>query len=171
MSCRAVRAWAARPLLLMEQSPTMQMMDRFSSTSIVPYLVKSFLISSRWQVLSMVSEMATSEVAIMSIGVFHDSNISNTLRTKPYARSMLLDFTLIAVIPSLAATALKFRTGLSLVIRVPSSPGFIVFFMRTGMFALFAGCILEGCRIFAPKYANSAASSKERLRSGWVFFT
>ena len=52
---------------------------------------------------------------------------------------MLLDLTFMAVIPSFAATALKSWMGLSFVIKVPSSLGFIVFFMRTGMFAFFAG--------------------------------
>src|SRR5699024_9542353 len=110
-----------------------------SSTSIVPYFVRSFLMSSKWHVLSIVRDMATSDVAIMSIGVFQDSNISNTFRTKPYASNILLDLTFMAVIPSFAATALKSLIGLSFVIRVPSSLGFIVFFMRTGTLAFLAG--------------------------------
>ena len=57
ISFKAVRARAASPLLLIEQSPTIQMMERDSSTSIVPYFVRSFLMSSRWHVLSIVRDI------------------------------------------------------------------------------------------------------------------
>ena len=45
-------------------------------------------------------------------------------------------------------------------IQTPRAVGSIVLSRRTGMLAYLAGWIQVGCRIFAPKYASSAASSK-----------
>ena len=61
----------------------MQTMELPVSTSTVPSSESSAIISGSRQSLSTVSDTATSEVVIMSIGVRYFSNTSNTLRRKP----------------------------------------------------------------------------------------
>ena len=99
----------------------------------------------------MVTDTATSEVVIMSIEVLYFSNTSNTLRKNPYASNILLLFILIAMMPSLAATALMPSLPASLVITVPAASGCIVFNNLTGTFSCCAGQIQVGCKILAPK--------------------
>src|SRR5690606_41904760 len=71
------------------------------------------------------------------------------------------DLIRIAVILSLAAIAL-IPADVSLPeIKVPGAAGSMVLRRRTGMLPSLAGNTLVGCRILAPKYASSAASSKD----------
>lgn len=64
---------------------------------------------------------------------------------------MRLDLILMAVILSLAATALILPFSVSLEINVPGADGSIVFSRRTGILAYLAGWMQVGCRILAPK--------------------
>src|SRR5687767_15634284 len=97
--------------------------------------------------LSIVSDTATSLVQIMSMGVLYRSKISNTALRKPYARSILSLLILMAVMPSLAATAFMPSPVLRFAMIVPGASGCMVFFRRTGMFLLFAGRMQVGWRI------------------------
>ena len=129
----------SKPTLLQSRSPTTQMIHMSLSTVTVPYFFSSSIIFVRFEVLSIVTLTPTSEVVIMSIGVLYDSNISNTLRRKPVASSIRLDFIFIAVILSFAATAFIFPRTSTLSTTVPSASGSIVFLMRTGTPAYLAG--------------------------------
>src|SRR5688500_5475705 len=82
---------------------------------------------------------------------------------------LLLIFT--AVIPSFAATAFAPFDETSDEIVVPFAVGSIVLSNLTGTLYCCAGQIEAGCKILAPKYANSAASSKLRFSIGTVLFT
>jgi len=73
-----------------------------------------------------------------------------------------------AVMPSFAAMALMPSPWMSLVINVPCAVGELVSFKRTGMSKSLTGVTVCGCKIFAPKYASSAASSNDRLDMAWV---
>ena len=75
------------------------------------------------------------------------------------------------MIPSFAATALTPTLPASLVITVPAASGCMVFNNLTGTFSCCAGQIHVGCKIFAPKYANSAASSKLNCSMATVLLT
>jgi hypothetical protein len=54
------------------------------------------------------------------------------------------------------------------VITVPGCAGSKVFFTRTGMPARTAGWMVLGCSTLAPKYASSAASSKDSAGMVWA---
>ena len=87
-----------------------------------------------WLSLSTVSETATSDVVIMSIGVRYCSKISNTLRRKPYAISMRAEWMRMTVMPSLAATAWNdFVSSSRFDIVVPGASGSIVFLSSTAI--------------------------------------
>ena len=64
---------------------------------------------------------------------------------------MRLLFILMAVIPSLAATALTPVLPASFIITVPVASGSMVFNNLTGTFSCWAGQIQVGCKILAPK--------------------
>ena len=63
-------AKVSNPTLLQSKSPTTQTMHMPVSTATVPYFFSSSTISSRWVALSMLMLTPTSEVAIMSMGVW-----------------------------------------------------------------------------------------------------
>src|SRR4051812_13162292 len=131
--------------------PTTDIMVWLSSISTVPNGSSSFTISVRCALLSMVTDTATSEVVIISIGVRYFSNTSNTLRKKPYASNMRLLFILIAIMLSLAATAFTPVLFASSAIMVPPDSGSIVLSSLTGTLDCCAGQIQVGCKILAPK--------------------
>ena len=113
------------------------------------FLRKVFEIFESYQ--TPIDMVCTSEVQTMSMGVWYDSKISNTLRRKPVASSMRDDLILMAMMLSLAATALICPYSVLLLMVVPSASGSIVLSRRTGMPAYLAGCTQVGCRILAPK--------------------
>ena len=136
------------------------MIHILSSTSTTPNFLSSFMIGIKLVRSSIDMDTPTSEVQIMSILVLYFSNTSKTRRKKPYAKSIRVEVILIAMILSLAATALILRCSVILLMVVPGAVGSIVLSRRTGILAYCAGCMQVGCKILAPKYANSAASTK-----------
>ncbi len=105
MSFMAETALAWKPTFSAGRSPTTQIITILESTVTVPSFLRLLTISSKRLVLSIVMDTPTSEVVIISIDVWYDSKISNTLRIKPCANNIRPDLIFIAVIPSLAATA------------------------------------------------------------------
>ena len=99
----------------------------------------------------MVTETATSDVVIISIGVLYRSKTSKTERRKPKANNILPDFILMAVIPSFAATAVNRSSLASAPIKVPTASGCMVLSKRTFTFLFCAGSTQVGCKILAPK--------------------
>ena len=99
----------------------------------------------------MVTDTATSEVVIISMGVLYFSNTSNIFLKKPYAKSIRLLFIFMAIILSFAATAFTPTLPASFLITVPTAVGCIVFNNLTGIFSCCAGQIQVGCKILAPK--------------------
>ena len=69
MCFKALKTRALNPSFFSEKSPATQTILKFVSTSTAPNFCKSSTISFINWLLSIVSETATSEVVIMSIGV------------------------------------------------------------------------------------------------------
>ena len=79
---------------------------------------------------------------------------------------MRCDFTSITVMPFFTAmdfTGTPARRNRAVMV-VPLASGRREFRIRTGMFRATAGSIVAGCSTRAPKYASSAASSKDSSR-------
>src|SRR5690606_17856924 len=105
----------------------------------------------RCVLLSIVTETATSDVVIISIGVLYCSNTSKTRRREPQAIRIRDDLMRMAVMLSFVATALITLSLSLLVMIVPGTFSSMVFFTRTGTLYFCAGTMVEGCSIFAPK--------------------
>src|SRR5690606_6987496 len=141
---RESKIFFSTPSLLVILLPTMEIIVWPLSTLMVPNFSSSDLIKVRLALLSMVTDTATSDVVIMSIGVLYCSNTSNTRRRNPYAMSIRDDLMLMAVMLSFAATALTTPSLPLLVMMVPGAFSSMVFLSLTVTLYFCAGTMVDG---------------------------
>src|SRR5688572_16079923 len=166
-TCAASAASSCRP------SPTTQTMAMWSSRSTWANSDSASTIAGNRRASSIVTDTVTSDVVTTSTEVLKRSNTSNRRRRKPCAINMRVDVMLTTVTPFFEATAVSGRSafGRSPVISVPRAWARCELRMRTGMLRDTAGCIVDGCSTFAPKYASSEASANDRCGTTCGFLT
>src|SRR5688572_24508749 len=166
-TCAASAASSCSP------SPTTQTMAMWSSRSTWANPDSPSTIAGNRRASSIVTDTVTSDVVTTSTEVLKRSNTSNRRRRKPCAINMRVDVMLTTVTPFFDATAVSGRSafGRSAVISVPRAWARCELRMRTGMLRDTAGCIVDGCSTFAPKYASSEASANDRCGTTCGFLT
>ena len=121
---------------------------------------------------STVTDIFASDVLMRSTETLFSLNISKTLRKNPDVLIILIEKMLITRMFSLYETDFTPSSISSLRrMAVPLPEGFIEFRTKIGIFFLTAGSMVRGWSTFAPKWAISAASSKEIFSRYLVFFT
>src|SRR5271166_5493497 len=162
MSFTASKTCAATPGRSRMLSPTRQMIACLPENFTYANFSRSAAIAGIASFESTVTEMLTSDVDTISTAQRCRAKISNTAARNPCAISMRAATISMIVMRCFAAMALNndFDFWVRATNRVPSFAGFREFSTSTGMFFSIAGNTVAGCNTLAPKYANSAASSK-----------